>query len=483
MLPLSDVMAVQYVHSTDKSHCCPGLEVQNGSNIDDKPFGEHTSVTAPRHTSFILHYAAKGTKNTWRHDTVTLNHTDPRQVASWVKTIRNYLSGFKNRPKRLLIFVNPYGGKKIGLKIYEKQVKPLFLVAGIEVNAIITQRQFHARDTLLNCSFDNIDGVVCVGGDGTFSEVFNGLVLRTARDNGVDHNDPDVQLPPPLLRVGVIPGGSTDTMAYCFHGTTDIETAVLYVILGDSIGLDLCSIHSNGNLLRYYSSVISYGYLGDVVRDSEKFRWMGPKRYDYSGFKKFISNNGYEGEITLLADTCSPSRGPKCLENCVRCQSQTENKPDKTALSQGEWKTFRGKFFMVNGANVSCACSRSPNGISPYCHLGDGCVDVVIIKHTHMLNNLKLLLRLSSKVKNLFDLPFVEVHRAREFTFRALPASVSDTEFALPRLIPGTSVWNCDGEVQWETNIRIRVHCQLLKVFTRRSQETKEEPSCKICSF
>jgi len=56
---------------------------------------------------------------------------------------------------------------------------------------------------------------------------------------------------------------------------------------------------------------------------------------------------------------------------------------------------------MVNGANVSCACTRSPNGISPYCHLGDGCVDVLIIKHTNMLNNLRLLLRLSSKVKNV----------------------------------------------------------------------------------
>lgn len=66
-----------------------------------------------------------------------------------------------------------------------------------------------------------------------------------------------------------------------------------------------------------------------------------------------------------------------------------------------EWKTFHGKFFMVNGANVSCACSRSPNGISPYCHLGDGCVDVLIIKHTNMLNNLRLLLRLSSKEKNV----------------------------------------------------------------------------------
>jgi ceramide kinase len=142
------------------------------------------------------------------------------------------VTGLKNRPKRLLLFVNPYGGKRKGLKIYEKQVKPLFVVAGIETNVIITQRQNHARDTLLNCSFDNIDGVACVGGDGTFAEIFNGLVLRTARDNGVDHNDPNAILPKPLFRVGVIPGGSTDTMAYCFNGTTDIETAVLYVILG-----------------------------------------------------------------------------------------------------------------------------------------------------------------------------------------------------------------------------------------------------------
>ncbi|XP_023718038.1 ceramide kinase isoform X2 [Cryptotermes secundus] len=389
----------------------------------------------------------------------------------------------QKRPKRLLLFVNPYGGKKKGLQIYEKQVKPLFVLAGIETNVIITQRQNHARDTLLNCSFDSIDGVACIGGDGTFAEVFNGLVLRTARDCGVDHNDPDAILPKPFFRVGVIPGGSTDTMAYCFNGTTDIQTAVLYIILGDSTGLDLCSVHSNATLLQYFSSVISYGYLGDVVRDSEKFRWMGPKRYEYSGFKKFMANNGYEGEVTLLADSCSPSSGPKCMENCARCQSHAENEQNKTAQSHGELKTFRGKFFMVSGANVSCACTRSPNGISPFCHLGDGCVDVLIIKHTHLLNNLKLLLRLSSKEKNVFDLPFVEVHRAREFTFRALPAPVSNPEFPSRRLIPGVSVWNCDGEVQWESNIRIRVHCQLLQVFTRRSQESSEETSCGVCSF
>lgn len=56
---------------------------------------------------------------------------------------------------------------------------------------------------------------------------------------------------------------------------------------------------------------------------------------------------------------------------------------------------------MVNGANVSCACSRSPMGFSPHCHVGDGCVDVILIRHTSLINNIRLLLRLSSKRKTL----------------------------------------------------------------------------------
>lgn len=56
---------------------------------------------------------------------------------------------------------------------------------------------------------------------------------------------------------------------------------------------------------------------------------------------------------------------------------------------------------MVNGANVSCACSRSPMGFSPHCHIGDGCVDVILVRHTSLFNNIRLLLRLSSKRKTL----------------------------------------------------------------------------------
>ena len=153
----------------------------------------------------------------------------------------------------------------------------------------------------------------------------------------------------------------------------------------------------------------------------------------------------------------------------------------RDALFPG-WVTVRGKFFMVNGANLACACSRSPMGFSPHCHVGDGCVDVILVRHTSLLNNIRMLLRLSSKEKNVYDLPFVEVYRAREFTFRAMPTlhMHSENEINSRRYNSSLSVWNCDGEVIDTSNVKIRVHCQLLNVFTRRCQEPVHERTC-VC--
>jgi hypothetical protein len=93
---------------------------------------------------------------------------------------------------------------------------------------------------------------------------------------------------------------------------------------------------------------------------------------------------------------------------------------------------------MINGANVSCACSRSPNGISPYCHLGDGCVDVLIIKHTNMLNNLRLLLRLSSKEKNVVCNLILKLHGLLR-SLKCNAKKCSDAEnFIYQRIIQST---------------------------------------------
>ena len=53
----------------------------------------------------------------------------------------------------------------------------------------------------------------------------------------------------------------------------------------------------DGHLLRF-SSMISYGYFGDLMNRSEQYRWLGPKRYDVSGVRTFLGNSSYSGIIS-----------------------------------------------------------------------------------------------------------------------------------------------------------------------------------------
>lgn len=41
-----------------------------------------------------------------------------------------------SRPKHLLVYINPYGGKRKGKHIYELKVAPLFAQAGIRTHVI-----------------------------------------------------------------------------------------------------------------------------------------------------------------------------------------------------------------------------------------------------------------------------------------------------------------------------------------------------------
>lgn len=184
--------------------------------------------------------------------------------------------------------------------------------------------------------------------------MFNGLVLRTVKDKEVDANDPDIVLPPPKLPVGVIPGGSTDTVAYSLHGTTDVQTAAIHIIFGDSTGLDLSSIHSDRSLLRLYASVLSYGYLGDVMKDSEKFRWMGPQRYDYSGKRPNPDHISTILNADLLQDSKRYSRTrdtrvkSTCYQTLVTPQQAQSARRIAPGASNTSFKTIPTRKYPVS---------------------------------------------------------------------------------------------------------------------------------------
>ncbi|KAG7454409.1 hypothetical protein MATL_G00259410 [Megalops atlanticus] len=455
--------------------------------------------------AFTVSCVERASRHRWRCSDVTFHCTDGLVCQQWVQTIREQLSLLTCRPKHLLVYINPYGGKQQGKRIYEEKVAPLFSRASVSTDVIVTEHANHAREHLkTEAELKKYDGVVCVGGDGMFSEVIHGLITRTQRDCGVDQDSAEERLVPCGLRIGIIPAGSTDCICYATVGINDPVTSALHIIVGDSQPLDVCSVHHNNTFLKYSVSLLGYGFYGDVLADSERKRWMGPARYDFSGVKTFLTHNYYEGTVSFLPATDvlgSPRDKTVCTTGCYVCQrngqllseANQDYRVDEDASDSecdGDWRVIRGKFLAINAASMSCACPRSPKGLSPSAHLADGTTDLILVRKCSRINFLRHLLRHTSK-DDQFDLDFVEVHRVRKFRFTPRHCE-SDADLQLDlreggagkRLFsqicrdhpacgctPIYSSWNCDGEILPHAAIQVGVHSQLIQLFARGIEE------------
>lgn len=152
----------------------------------------------------VIDYVTKHKNHKWKRKSLCFRHTDPKVVSKWKGVLENRLQNVSSdRPKKLLIFVNPFGGKRKGPKLFRKKIVPLLKLAGIKYDYIETEYANHAKNMIQECSLEGIDGVVSIGGDGIFSEIFTGMLLRTAKISNGDFT----QLRNGKIRVGVIPAG------------------------------------------------------------------------------------------------------------------------------------------------------------------------------------------------------------------------------------------------------------------------------------
>ena len=62
-----------------------------------------------------------------------------------------------------------------------------------------------------------------------------------------------------------------------------MKVCLLFLPPGDSVALDVGTVHQGDKFLRYNLSLLGYGYYGDCILESEATRWMGPRRYDWLG--------------------------------------------------------------------------------------------------------------------------------------------------------------------------------------------------------
>ena len=79
-------------------------------------------------------------------------------------------------------------------------------------------------------------------------------------------------------------------------------------------------------------------------------------------------------------------------------------------VEPSDWQSLSGEFCGVIGVTISASCSRSPHGVSPSAHLGDGCIDISLVKKCSRFDFLKLLFKISRTGNHAS-----ESNRARHF--------------------------------------------------------------------
>ncbi|XP_049933498.1 ceramide kinase isoform X2 [Nymphaea colorata] len=417
---------------------------------------------------FVVHgfRRSKTQPSLWVLASYIFGHKDLKACKTWVEKIDNVLTQDVGRPKNLLVFVHPFSGKGKGCMIWES-VSPIFTRAKVATKVIITQRAGHALDTMLSLTDEELkayDGAVAVGGDGFFNEIMNGFLCTrhaapypptpaefsqsTHKDKGVMRQD-DVSgpllystqsiesaslntgtgaralttgqghhfsLPHPWIRFGIIPAGSTDAIVISSTGVRDPVTSALHIVLGKQRFLDVARIVrwkvSSSSMgapsVHYAASFAGYGFYGDVIKESETCRWMGPVRYDYAGTKVFLQHRSYEAEVFFVASNGKEEdnsetgtqmfreripNGPEkkfiCRVECPICSEGI--KPvqflpnDDTSRSYSDYKCLRwtrtkGRFLSVGAAIISCRNERAPEGIVADAHLADGFLHLILIR-------------------------------------------------------------------------------------------------------
>lgn len=297
--------------------------------------------------------------------------------------------------QRLVVVVNPRGGTRRGLAVLER-VTPTFASAGIEMDVRVTERPGHAREIARTLDLTGVDGVCAIGGDGTVHEVADGVLQRGE---------------PIDVALGIIPAGTGNTLAQHLSCEDPLEAA-RRIVAGETRPLDVVRVTLDDEVI-FCVDIVGWGAVSDINANAERLRRLGPSRYGLAALWQILRAKRRRATLTL------------------------------------DGQSIDDEFLFVMACNPKYTGSNMM--LAPRAEIGDGKLDVVVVRRATRWQMLKLF----SKV---FDgshvaLDYVEYHQVRSFSI----ASQTHDDLDL------------DGEMHGHTPLSAELLPAALRVFANAS--------------
>jgi sphingosine kinase len=266
-----------------------------------------------------------------------------------------------------------------------------------------TERAGHAREIAETAPLDSYDGLCVIGGDGTVHEAADGLMRRGERGT---------------VPLGLIPAGSGNTMhqhLQCIDPTAAAER----IIAGETVPLDVIRVTLPGETV-HCVNIVGWAGVADINQTAERLRWLGPSRYAFAALWHILWIKHRRATITLDDRTIDDE-----FLFAIACNGK-----------------FTGKGMLI----------------APHAELGDGKMDVVVVRRASR-RQLLALFRKIFQGEHL-SMPFVEYHQVRRFSIASQTRDVLDL----------------DGEMKGETPFEAEVLPGALAVFANGVSPIHHQP-------
>ena len=141
---------------------------------------------------------------------------------------------------KCVAIINPKSGKGFSSK-HEEKIKSILKEYGYESKIIFTKKRGHATSIIKSLDND-IDLVISMGGDGTFSEVMNGNLKREK----------------PLV-ISHLPLGTTNDIGHMSGLVSNLYTNLKLILSGEIMNIDVGLINNHA-----FTYVASYGKFMEI---------------------------------------------------------------------------------------------------------------------------------------------------------------------------------------------------------------------------
>lgn len=212
-------------------------------------------------------------------------------ITTFLTTLLSRSYGRARQRKRAYVLINPKSGPGGALELFEREARPVFEAARMELTVVTTTHQEHATELARDMDLEAFDVVVACSGDGLPHEVFNGLGRRQG----------DARAALGGMPVVMLPCGSGNAMACNLYGTHRPSFAALAIVKGVETPLDLVSVTQGSKRTLSFLSQ-SMGLIADLDITTEGMRWLGSTRFTVGFFWLVWKKNLYPCDLAVKVE-------------------------------------------------------------------------------------------------------------------------------------------------------------------------------------